>query len=111
MSEPLDVSTEPGSHSPLDPAINKVGRNVMVTYQEETKSLAQWSRDLGIPYMTLRARLLQSYWTVDKAFSDIPEQAPTQADKVDLTLQKIILIEEEMGELVKTMKALVGLPY
>lgn len=40
-----------------------------IEYQNEIHSLMEWSRLLKIKYETLRARILKSGWSVEKAFN------------------------------------------
>lgn len=42
--------------------------NRMITYKGETKSLAQWCADLGIPYFTVHKRLRLG-WSDEQALS------------------------------------------
>ena len=44
------------------------GNNRLLSYQNETKTLAQWSEDLHIPYFTLHARLRRG-WSAEQALS------------------------------------------
>lgn len=48
---------------------NNTRRNHYITYKGETKTLKQWSEDLGINYSTLRSRVTSLNWTTEKAFS------------------------------------------
>lgn len=42
--------------------------NRYVTYKGETKPVVQWCEDLGLPYSTIRARILVG-WTPERAFT------------------------------------------
>lgn len=44
-------------------------RSRFVTYHGVTKTLIQWSKELGIEYKTLSCRLNDYHWTVEKAFT------------------------------------------
>lgn len=46
---------------------NNKTSNVFITYKGETKTMKQWSQDLGINYGTLKTRIY-SGWTIDKCF-------------------------------------------
>lgn len=43
--------------------------NLVVEYEGESKCLAEWSEDLGIPYRILQDRLGKLQWPVEKAFT------------------------------------------
>jgi len=47
---------------------NNTRRNVFITYQGKTQTIAQWADELGIKYVTLQARL-QRGWTVEEALT------------------------------------------
>ena len=51
-----------------DQANNRRSNN-LITYNGETKTLMMWSKDIGIKYSTLRARIFTYGWSVEKAFS------------------------------------------
>lgn len=42
----------------------------LIEYEGKTMCLSEWSIYLGIPYMTLRARLLVSEWSVARSFTE-----------------------------------------
>jgi len=46
---------------------NNTRANVILSYQGESKTLAQWSRIVGIKYQTLQSRLVDLGWTVGRA--------------------------------------------
>lgn len=46
---------------------NNTSRNHMLTYKGKTQTMAQWARELDIPYSRLRARLNILKWSTDKA--------------------------------------------
>lgn len=48
---------------------NNTRRNRDITWRGQTKTLTQWSRDLGIHESTLSKRLLRSGWTVERALT------------------------------------------
>lgn len=55
--------------------------NRWYTHEGETLTLAGWSERLGIPYFTLRTRLDQLGWTVDRALSTpVRRRRPTEAN-------------------------------
>jgi hypothetical protein len=41
----------------------------MVTFNGETKNVAQWATHLGIPVARIRARLIKLGWSDDRALS------------------------------------------
>lgn len=48
---------------------NNRRNNRFITYLGETKTLCQWSRVLNIPSFTLRKRLYDLNWSIEKAFN------------------------------------------
>ena len=48
---------------------NNTRRNRMLTYNGETKTMAEWARCLGIPYGRLQIRI-QRGWEIEKAFTN-----------------------------------------
>ncbi len=46
---------------------NNTSRNHLITYQGKTQTMAQWAREVGMPYSRLRARLNMLKWPIDKA--------------------------------------------
>ena len=48
---------------------NNRTNNRVITYRNETHTLAEWSEILGIKYETLAARLNKYKWSVEQAFS------------------------------------------
>lgn len=48
---------------------NNTRRNRYITFNGETKTLAQWARHFGVKYSVLLARLDKLHWPVEKAFS------------------------------------------
>lgn len=48
---------------------NNKSSNHNITYHGKTKTLAEWSRELGINYSTLRSRINRQGLDLDKAFS------------------------------------------
>lgn len=48
-------------------------RSVKITYQGKTMILKDWSRELGIPYETLRNRILKFGWSIERAFTEEPK--------------------------------------
>lgn len=45
------------------------GNQVMVTYNSETKTLAEWARSIGIPYKVLHRRVISLDWPIERAFT------------------------------------------
>lgn len=43
---------------------------IMLTYNGETKPVATWAEELGIPYLTLKYRVFRYGWDVDKAMTE-----------------------------------------
>ena len=48
---------------------NNTRRNKMITYNGKTQSLSLWAEELGINYFTLKSRINQSKYSVEKAFT------------------------------------------
>lgn len=48
---------------------NNQRTNYLITYQGDTRTLAEWSRELKICYETLKGRLRKHHWSVERAFS------------------------------------------
>lgn len=48
---------------------NHTSRNHLITYDGRTQTLAQWSRELDIPYSTLKTRLNRGGWSVERALT------------------------------------------
>lgn len=46
---------------------NNTRRNVMITYNEKTQTLAQWADETGVNYHTLWARIYTYKWDIDRA--------------------------------------------
>ena len=49
---------------------NNRSDNINITYNGETKTLKQWSKQIGIPYQTLQFRISDSGWDVERAFTE-----------------------------------------
>ena len=65
-----DRGYEPGNvrwASPITQANNR-SNNIIITYNGETHTQAEWARILGINYSTLQRRLLDG-WTVERALT------------------------------------------
>lgn len=48
---------------------NNRSNNNLITYQDKTLSIAQWSRNIGISSGTLRGRIKTSKWPIEKALT------------------------------------------
>ncbi len=48
---------------------NHTSRNHMITYQGKTQTMAQWSKETGLPYSTIKSRLNKHGWSVERALS------------------------------------------
>lgn len=48
---------------------NNTRRNHLITYNSKTMSLSQWARDLGINCHTLKTRINQNSWSIQRAFN------------------------------------------
>jgi hypothetical protein len=48
---------------------NNQRSNVLIEYDGKTQTIAQWARELGINYQTLRQRIQRYGWSVERAFS------------------------------------------
>ncbi len=44
-------------------------RNINITYNNKTQCIMEWSEELNIKYGTLRARLINYGWSIEKAFN------------------------------------------
>lgn len=49
---------------------NNTSRNRRITFRGETKTLTEWSRELGISVETLRYRLSHPKWDLERAFTE-----------------------------------------
>lgn len=47
---------------------NRGNFNIKITYDGKTQTLMQWAEELGIPFQTLRYRVVESKWPVEDAF-------------------------------------------
>lgn len=43
--------------------------NINITYQGRTQTLMQWAEELGLPFATLRYRIVESNWPIEEAFT------------------------------------------
>lgn len=48
---------------------NNTSRNHRITFNDETKTMAQWSEDTGISYAALKTRLNKHGWSVERALT------------------------------------------
>ena len=48
---------------------NHTSRNHLITYNGKTQTMAQWSRETGLPYSTIKSRLNKHGWSVERALS------------------------------------------
>lgn len=53
----------------LNTQANNKRTNHYVTYQEETKTIADWARETGIPHRLLQSRIERLGWSVEKALT------------------------------------------
>ena len=49
---------------------NNTNRNHFITYKGDTKTIAQWAEEVGLNYTTLRNRINDLNWTVEKAIAE-----------------------------------------
>ena len=49
---------------------NNTRRNHLITYKGKTQSLSAWCNELGLNYSTVRARLNEYRWTVERALEE-----------------------------------------
>jgi len=49
---------------------NNQDSNVMITFNGETLTIAQWSEKLNIPYKTLHMRIQVSGWPINRALTE-----------------------------------------
>lgn len=49
---------------------NNTRKNHCLTYMGKTQTVSQWSKEIGIPYITLLARINSYGWTVERALSE-----------------------------------------
>ena len=52
--------------------------NHLITYNGETKTMAEWSEIVGIKYHTLKRRLNAYGWSVERALSEVPKGGVTK---------------------------------
>lgn len=48
---------------------NNKRNNRLLTFKDETKTISQWAEQFGLKYMTLRARVTNYGWSVEKALT------------------------------------------
>lgn len=48
---------------------NNTSRNHLLTYNGETHTMSEWAKIINIDYSTLRSRLNDSGWSVEKALT------------------------------------------
>lgn len=48
---------------------NNTSRNHLITYNGKTQTLAQWAKEIGMDYNKLRARIVRSHWSIEKALT------------------------------------------
>lgn len=49
---------------------NNQRTNCLITYHGKTQNLVQWCEELGLKYRTVKSRLNQLHWTVERAFTE-----------------------------------------
>lgn len=49
---------------------NNTRSNILITYQNKTQSLIQWSKELNINYKILWQRINTYHWSIEKAFNN-----------------------------------------
>lgn len=49
---------------------NNTRRNHLITYKGKTQSLLSWCNELGLNYSTVRARLNEYHWTIERALEE-----------------------------------------
>lgn len=88
MKHTLDRIDNDGQYSPencrwatLSEQARKKSNSVLVTHDGSTKTIAEWSEIVGIPYGTLHNRIVYLKWTPDKAIN-----TPARVDPADLLL-------------------------
>ena len=61
---------------------NNKRSNVLITYGEETHTLAEWAEKVGIKRTTLVSRLFVNHWDIEKAlFQPVRGKKPQSASK------------------------------
>jgi hypothetical protein len=60
---------------------NNTRKNKFLTYKNETKTMAQWSEILKLPYSRLRARIRMG-WKIDDVFSLPPKQGIKYSNRI-----------------------------
>lgn len=61
---------------------NNTRKNRLITYNGETRTLAEWARHLGVDYKNLHHRL-NTGWTVERAFTQPYRRSPQKPNKKD----------------------------
>lgn len=61
---------------------NNRTNNHLLTYNGETKTMAQWADEVGLPYHTIVARINKYSWTVEEALSTPVGQPRTKPDSL-----------------------------
>lgn len=49
---------------------NNRSNNHLITYKNETKTLAQWAEEKNIKYSTLERRINRYHWTIERALEN-----------------------------------------
>lgn len=73
-----DKGYEPGNcrwSNPSEQARNRQS-NIYISYQGQSKIIAEWSVIKGIPYDTLYKRLYKQHWTIEKALETPVKASP-----------------------------------
>ena len=48
---------------------NNTTKNHLITYNGKTQTMAQWAEETGIKYTTLRARINQYHWSIERSLT------------------------------------------
>ena len=91
--------------------VYKDGRHTMIFYGDTSQSLAQWAREAGVTYTTLRNRIFQYDWSIKKALTEPTYRGAGRAPKEPAAVmseinKRLEPIEKNVDELVESMTLL-----
>lgn len=59
---------------------NNKRNNHLIEYDGKIMTIAEWAKELGIPYKTLHQRIVGYNWTTERAFTQPLRKSPTKRD-------------------------------